>query len=79
MVHDVFVRSFAFERGLLVGMECGLSEHEVMMLGRCFSVREQPEADVGSMLAVAQDYLKKKHFEKFPDMARAFVQEDRQR
>ena len=67
------------ERGLLVGMECGLSEHEVMMLGRCFSVREQPEVDVGPMLAVAQDYLKKKQFEKFPDMTRAFVQDDRHR
>ncbi|KAM3861872.1 EF-hand domain-containing family member C2 [Diretmus argenteus] len=66
-------------RGLLVGMECGLSEHEVMTLGRCFSEREQPEADVSLMLAVAQDYLRKKHFETFPDMARAFTHQDKHR
>ncbi|XP_029495193.1 EF-hand domain-containing family member C2 [Oncorhynchus nerka] len=66
-------------RGLLVGLECGLSEHEVMMLGRCFCERQQPEAEVGLMLAVAQDHLRKKHFESFSDMTRAFTHEDRHR
>ncbi|KAM6985038.1 EF-hand domain-containing family member C2 [Aplochiton taeniatus] len=66
-------------RGLLVGLECGLSEHEVMMLGRCFSEREQPEVDVGLLLAVAQDHLRKKHFESFPELTRAFTHEDRLR
>ncbi|XP_046903814.1 EF-hand domain-containing family member C2 isoform X1 [Hypomesus transpacificus] len=64
-------------RGLLVGMNWGLSEHEVMMLGRCFSAPEQPADDLGQMLAVAQDQLRKKHFESFADMARAFTHEDR--
>ncbi|XP_067460234.1 EF-hand domain-containing family member C2 [Thunnus thynnus] len=69
--------SYESFRGLLMGLECGLSEHEVLVLGRCFSVREQPEVDVGLMLAVAQDFLKKKHFEELPDMARAFIHHDR--
>uniref|UniRef100_A0A7N6AET4 EF-hand domain-containing family member C2 n=1 Tax=Anabas testudineus TaxID=64144 RepID=A0A7N6AET4_ANATE len=50
-------------RGLLLGLDCGLSEHEVLVLGRQFSVREDPEADMGLMLAVAQDILRKKQFE----------------
>ena len=58
-------------------MNWGLSEHEVMMLGRCFSAPEQPADDLGQMLAVAQDQLRKKHFESFADMARAFTHEDR--
>ncbi|XP_038577317.1 EF-hand domain-containing family member C2 [Micropterus salmoides] len=64
-------------RGLMMGLDCGLCEHEVLVLGRCFSEREQPEVDVGLMLAVAQDFLKKKHFEELPDMARAFTHHDR--
>uniref|UniRef100_A0A8C4HZ87 EF-hand domain-containing family member C2 n=1 Tax=Dicentrarchus labrax TaxID=13489 RepID=A0A8C4HZ87_DICLA len=64
-------------RALLMGLDCGLSEHEVLVLGRCFSEREQPEVDAGLMLAVAQDFLKKKHFEELPDMARAFAHHDR--
>nr|XP_046261036.1 EF-hand domain-containing family member C2 isoform X2 [Scatophagus argus] len=64
-------------RGLLMGLDCGLSEHEVLVLGRFFSECKQPEVDVGLMLAVAQDFLKKKHFEEFPDMARAFKHQDR--
>ncbi|XP_029314797.1 EF-hand domain-containing family member C2 [Cottoperca gobio] len=63
-------------RGLLTGLDCGLSEHEVLVLCRCFSESEQPEADVGLMLAVAQDFLKKKHFEDLPLMARAFTHRD---
>ncbi|XP_040913344.1 EF-hand domain-containing family member C2 [Toxotes jaculatrix] len=63
-------------RGLLMGLDCRLSEHEVLVLGRHFSEREQPEVDVGLMLAVAQDFLKKKQFEELPDMARAFAYHD---
>ncbi|XP_034144941.1 EF-hand domain-containing family member C2 isoform X2 [Esox lucius] len=63
-------------RGLLVGLECGLSEHEVMTLGRCYCERRQPEEDVGLMLAVTQDHLRKKHFESFSDMSRAFAHQD---
>ncbi|XP_042351025.1 EF-hand domain-containing family member C2 [Plectropomus leopardus] len=64
-------------RGLLGGLDCGLSEHEVLVLGRRFSEREQPEEDVGLMLAVAQDFLRKKSFEELPHMARAFTHSDR--
>ncbi|KAI3356550.1 hypothetical protein L3Q82_017230, partial [Scortum barcoo] len=64
-------------RGLLTGLGCGLSEHEVLVLGRRFSEREQPEVDVGLMLAVAQDFLKKRNFEELPAMARAFAHHDR--
>ncbi|XP_023249211.1 EF-hand domain-containing family member C2 [Seriola lalandi dorsalis] len=64
-------------RSLLTGLDCRLSEHEVLVLGRRFSRREQPEVDVGLMLAVAQDLLKKKHFEELPDMTRAFTYHDR--
>ncbi|XP_054471819.1 EF-hand domain-containing family member C2 [Anoplopoma fimbria] len=69
--------SYESLRGLLMGLDCGLTEHEVLVLGRSFSEREQPEADVGLMLAVAQDFLKKKHFEEFSDMDRAFTHRDR--
>uniref|UniRef100_A0A3Q1J112 EF-hand domain-containing family member C2 n=1 Tax=Anabas testudineus TaxID=64144 RepID=A0A3Q1J112_ANATE len=63
-------------RGLLLGLDCGLSEHEVLVLGRQFSVREDPEADMGLMLAVAQDILRKKQFEELPDLTRAFSYRD---
>lgn len=63
----------------MVATDCGLSEHEIMTLGRTYSEREQPEADLGMMLAVAQDQLRRKHFEAFADMVRAFVHEDRNR
>ncbi|KAL7881553.1 hypothetical protein AOLI_G00084010 [Acnodon oligacanthus] len=66
-------------RSLLADTGCQLSEHEIMMLGRTYSVREQPELNVGFMLAVAQDHLRKKHFESFSDMLRAFTHEDRDR
>ncbi|KAK7882331.1 hypothetical protein WMY93_028505 [Mugilogobius chulae] len=64
-------------RGLLMGLECGLSEHEVLVLARCFSKREQSELDVSLMLAVAQDFLRKKHFEDFCEMTKAFTYHDR--
>ncbi|XP_073330014.1 EF-hand domain-containing family member C2 [Pagrus major] len=64
-------------RGLLMGLECGLTEHEVLVFGRNFSEHQQPEVDVGLMLAVAQDFLKKNIFEELPDMARAFTHHDR--
>ncbi|XP_017326304.1 EF-hand domain-containing family member C2 isoform X1 [Ictalurus punctatus] len=66
-------------RSLLADMDSQLSEHEIMMLGRIYSVREQPELDVGLMLAIAQEHLKKKQFESFSDMLRAFTHEDRDR
>ncbi|XP_068429374.1 EF-hand domain-containing family member C2 [Clinocottus analis] len=65
--------SYELFRGLLTGLGCGLSEHEVRVLGRSFSEREEPAADVGLMLAVAQDFLKKNHFQEFLEMDRAFT------
>ncbi|KAK5607935.1 EF-hand domain-containing member C2, partial [Crenichthys baileyi] len=65
-------------RGLMMGLDCGLSEHEVLVLARCFSKCEQPEVDVGFMLAVAQDFLRKKHFEDFPHLVGIFMYHDRQ-
>ncbi|XP_077393798.1 EF-hand domain-containing family member C2 [Festucalex cinctus] len=68
--------TFESFRGLLMGAECGLSEHEVLVLGRSFSKHQQPEMDIGLMLAVAQDVLKKKDFDQIPDMSRVFEQHD---
>lgn len=63
-------------RGLLMGLDCGLSEHEVLALGRSVSECKHPEEDLGHMLAVAQDFLKKKHFDKLSDLARTFTHRD---
>ncbi|XP_056610503.1 EF-hand domain-containing family member C2 [Triplophysa dalaica] len=71
--------SYESFRTLLADMGGQLSEHEIMTLGRTYSLQEQPEMDVGLMLAVAQDQLKKKHFEYFSDMVQAFTHEDRDR
>ncbi|KAK5920386.1 hypothetical protein CgunFtcFv8_024203 [Champsocephalus gunnari] len=60
-------------RGLMSGLDCALSDHEVLVLARGFSQSEQQEADVGLMLAVAQDVLRKKQFEDLPHMARNFL------
>ncbi|XP_034550046.1 EF-hand domain-containing family member C2 [Notolabrus celidotus] len=64
-------------RGLLSGLDCGLSEHEILVLGRSFSEPVgPPEVDVGLMLAAAQDFIKKKPFDDIPAMARAFAHQD---
>ncbi|KAJ8350395.1 hypothetical protein SKAU_G00255250 [Synaphobranchus kaupii] len=66
-------------RRLLEGADCQLSDHEIMTLGRSYSVPEQREADLGLMLSLAQERLKKSHFESFSDMAKVFLYEDRDR
>ncbi|KAG9349598.1 hypothetical protein JZ751_028046 [Albula glossodonta] len=66
-------------RKVLEGAECQLSEHEIVTLGRSYSVREQMELDLGLLLSMAQERLKKSHFESFPDMTKAFLYEDRDR
>uniref|UniRef100_A0A4W4EVS1 EF-hand domain-containing family member C2 n=1 Tax=Electrophorus electricus TaxID=8005 RepID=A0A4W4EVS1_ELEEL len=66
-------------RSLLADAHAGLSEHETMTLARSYAAREQAEPDVGIMLAIAQDHLRRKHFESFSDMLRAFTHEDRDR
>ncbi|XP_074551236.1 EF-hand domain-containing family member C2 isoform X2 [Halichoeres trimaculatus] len=63
---------------LLSGLDCSLSEHEVLVLGRHFSEPvQQSEVDVGLMLAIAQDFLRKKPFDDLPAMARAFTHQDK--
>lgn len=76
-IHVYVCACMHHHRGLLTGLGCDLSEHEVLVLGRCFSEREQSEADLGLMLAVVQDFLKKKRFDEIPDMARVFAHRDR--
>lgn len=68
-----------FARCLLGGLQCGLSEHEEMMSSRSFCERQLPEAEVGLTLAVAQDHLRKKDFERFSDMTRSFTHKDQHR
>lgn len=63
-------------RSLLAAADCGLSEHEIMTLGRSYSERLEAEADLAMTLAVAQDHLRKKHFEAFADMVKVFTHED---
>lgn len=59
--------------------EKSLTEHEIMTLGRYYSVREKPEVDLGLLMAVAQEQLKKKSFENFSKLTDAFVYNDRER
>ncbi|XP_034429183.1 EF-hand domain-containing family member C2 [Hippoglossus hippoglossus] len=65
--------------GLLVKLDCDLSEHEMLVLGRTFCVHEQPEADGRLMLAVIQDLLRKKNFDAFSEMTNSLVYRDRQK
>lgn len=59
--------------------EGSLTEHEIMTVGRYYSVREKPEVDLGLLMAVAQEQLKKKSFENFSKLTDAFVYNDRER
>ncbi|KAM4560712.1 EF-hand domain-containing family member C2 [Fundulus diaphanus] len=66
-------------RRLMLGLDCGLSEHEVLVLARLFSKREEAAVDEGLMLAVAQDLLRKKHFDDFPRVVAMFMYHDQQK
>uniref|UniRef100_A0A3P8ULF5 EF-hand domain-containing family member C2 n=1 Tax=Cynoglossus semilaevis TaxID=244447 RepID=A0A3P8ULF5_CYNSE len=66
-------------RSLLRGLDCDLSEHELLVLGRSFTESRCPEEDVGTMLATAQELLRKKLFEHFHEIKRALVHRDRSR
>ncbi|XP_068125931.1 EF-hand domain-containing family member C2 [Hyperolius riggenbachi] len=73
MVYETF-------RNVMVDIsETNLTEHEIMTVGRYYSVREKPEVDLGLMMAVAQEQLKKKSFENFSKLTDAFVYNDRER
>ncbi|KAM9319344.1 EF-hand domain-containing family member C2 [Gastrophryne carolinensis] len=75
-------REMSYEtfRNIMVDIsERSLTEHEIMTLGRYYSIREKPEADIGLLMAVAQEQLKKKSFENFSRLTDAFVYNDRER
>ncbi|XP_061679730.1 EF-hand domain-containing family member C2, partial [Syngnathoides biaculeatus] len=63
-------------RSLQTATDCGLSEHEVLVLARSFAERRRPREDVGLTLAAAQHVLKKKNFDRLPDMRRVFQHRD---
>uniref|UniRef100_UPI00398EE918 EF-hand domain-containing family member C2 n=1 Tax=Pristiophorus japonicus TaxID=55135 RepID=UPI00398EE918 len=56
-----------------------LTEHEVMTMGRYYSIRERQDTDICFILHVVQEALRKNAFEDFPKIAEAFMYEDRQR
>ncbi|KAM4045618.1 EF-hand domain-containing family member C2 isoform 1-T1 [Anomaloglossus baeobatrachus] len=56
-----------------------LTEHEIMTVGRHYSAQENLEVDLGLLMAVAQEHLKKKAFENFSKLNDAFVYNDRER
>uniref|UniRef100_A0A3Q3FMN1 EF-hand domain (C-terminal) containing 2 n=1 Tax=Kryptolebias marmoratus TaxID=37003 RepID=A0A3Q3FMN1_KRYMA len=58
---------------LLMDLDCDLTEHEVLVLARSCVKPKKPEQDVGLILAMAQDLLKKKHFQDYPSLARVFL------
>ncbi|XP_018102145.1 EF-hand domain-containing family member C2 isoform X2 [Xenopus laevis] len=67
-------------RNLLVDIyEKQLTEHEIMTIGRYFSVREKPETDLGFLTAIAQEQLKKNSFENFSKLSDVFVYNDKDR
>ncbi|KAM4701524.1 EF-hand domain-containing family member C2 [Discoglossus pictus] len=59
--------------------EGNLTEHEIMTIGRYYSVREQPEVDFNVILAVAQEQMKRKTFEDFSKLSDAFLYNDREK
>lgn len=56
-----------------------LSEHEIMTLGRYYSVREENEMDSSFLLAVAQEHLKKNNIENFGQLLATFEYNDRKK
>ncbi|CAH2220366.1 EF-hand domain-containing family member C2 [Pelobates cultripes] len=56
-----------------------LTEHQIMTIGRYYSVREKPEIDLNSLLALAHEQLKKKAFENFNKLCDAFKYNDREK
>ncbi|XP_075706870.1 EF-hand domain-containing family member C2 isoform X2 [Rhinoderma darwinii] len=56
-----------------------LTEHEIMTVGRYYSAQEKLEVDLGLLMAVTQEHLKKKSFENFSKLCDAFVYNDHER
>lgn len=54
-----------------------LTEHEIMTLGRYYSVRDETEMDATYLLAVSQEQLKKSNFENFGQLLAHLAYSDR--
>ncbi|NWI26364.1 EFHC2 protein, partial [Sula dactylatra] len=67
-------------RNLIVSITDGaFSEHEIMTLGRYYSVRDEYEMDLPFLLAVAQEKLKKNSFENFEQLSAVLIYNDREK
>ncbi|XP_040441200.1 EF-hand domain-containing family member C2 [Falco naumanni] len=67
-------------RNLIVDIADGaFSEHEIITLGRYYSVRDEYEIDLQFLLAVAQERLKKNSFENFEQLSAVLVYNDREK
>ncbi|XP_077198973.1 EF-hand domain-containing family member C2 [Paroedura picta] len=65
-------------RNVMMNISDGkLSEHEIMTVGRYYSVRDKNEMDITFLLAVAQEHLKKNGFENFGQLLASIVYNDR--
>ncbi|NXP71451.1 EFHC2 protein, partial [Ramphastos sulfuratus] len=67
-------------RNLIVSITDGaFSEHEMMTLGRYYSVKDKYEMDLHFLLAVAQEQLKKNNFEDFGQLSAVLMYNDREK
>ncbi|NXN96237.1 EFHC2 protein, partial [Rhinopomastus cyanomelas] len=67
-------------RNLIVKITDGaFSEHEIITLGRYYSVKDEREMDLHFLLAVAQQQLKKNNFENFGQLLSVLVYNDREK
>ncbi|NXI43529.1 EFHC2 protein, partial [Galbula dea] len=67
-------------RNVIDGVSGGaLSEHEMMTLGRYYSVKEECEVDLPFLLSGAQEQLKKHNFEEFEQLSAVLAYNDRGR
>ncbi|XP_041127668.1 EF-hand domain-containing family member C2-like [Polyodon spathula] len=67
-------------RNLLTELAEGqLSEHEIMTVGRHYSIQEQHETATDLLVSVAQEQLRKKTFESFLELSNFFVHNDRKK
>ncbi|KFP66542.1 EF-hand domain-containing family member C2, partial [Cariama cristata] len=67
-------------RNLIVSITDGaFSEHEIMTLGRYYSVRDEYEMDLHVLLEVTQEQLKKNNFENFEQLSAVLIYNDREK
>ncbi|XP_054829928.1 EF-hand domain-containing family member C2 isoform X2 [Eublepharis macularius] len=65
-------------RNVMMNISDGkLSEHEIITVGRYYSIRDKNEMDITFLLAVSQEHLKKSGFENFGQLLASFVYYDR--